>query len=219
MSLADLLPSVRVNGAAATRAVQANDLYVPPQGMRKRSADTMLITAIDLEKRQIVKTLGISGSAETVYVSPNNLYLASSRYELRAAGGTITTFDPYGAATDIHQIRLGENGMTFVASGSVDGVIGSDMDKAPFQFSEDGGRPARGEPVEFPVGRRLEESPHHPRAGRDDSGNCLEERFVHSQHLQPGTPRQARRVPAQHAFRRRPALRGHVQEDRSSIRG
>ena len=140
MSLADLLPSVRVNGAAATRAVQASDLYVPPQGMRKRSADTMLITAIDLEKRQIVQTLGISGSAETVYVSPNNLYLASSRYELRAAGGAITTFDPYGAATDIHQIRLGENGMTFVASGSVDGVIGSDMDKAPFQLSEDGGR-------------------------------------------------------------------------------
>ena len=140
MSLADLLPSVRVNGAAATRAVQASDLYVPPQGMRKRSADTMLITAIDLEKRQIVQTLGISGSAETVYVSPNNLYLASSRYELRAAGGAITTFDPYGAATDIHQIGLGENGMMFVASGSVDGVIGSDMDKAPFQLSEDGGR-------------------------------------------------------------------------------
>ena len=140
MSLADLLPSVRVNGAAAIRAVQAGDLYVPPQGMRKRSADTMLITAIDLEKRQIVQTLGISGSAETVYVSLNNLYLASSRYELRAAGGAITTFDPYGAATDIHQIRLGDNGMTFVASGSVDGAIGSDMDKAPFQFSEDGGR-------------------------------------------------------------------------------
>ena len=70
MSLADLLPSVRVNGAAATRAVQASELYVPPQGMRKRSADTMLITAIDLEKRQIVQTLGISGSAEAVYVSP-----------------------------------------------------------------------------------------------------------------------------------------------------
>jgi len=140
MSLADLLPSVRVNAGAATRAVQANELYAPPQGMRKRSADTMLVTAIDLEKRQIVQTLGVAGSAEAVYVSLNNLYLASSRYELRAPGGTITTFDPYGAATDIHQIRLGASGMSFVASGSVDGVIGSDMDKAPFQFSEDGGR-------------------------------------------------------------------------------
>ncbi len=140
MSLADLLPSVRVNGRAAVRAVQANELYVPPQGMRKRSADTTLITAIDLDKREAVQSLGIAGSAETVYVSQSNLYVASSRYELRAAGGTITTFDPYGAATDIHQIRLGESGMSFVASGSVDGTIGADMDKAPFQLSEDGGR-------------------------------------------------------------------------------
>src|SRR5262249_14882065 len=134
MSLADLLPSVRVNGGAAARAVQASELYAPPQGMRKRSADTTLITAIDLEKRQIVQSLGVAGAAETVYVSQSNLYVASSRYELRASGGTISAFDPYGAATDIHQIRLGESGMSFVASGSVDGTIGSDMDKAPFQL-------------------------------------------------------------------------------------
>jgi uncharacterized secreted protein with C-terminal beta-propeller domain len=140
MSLADLTPSLRVNGGAATRAVEAANYYVPPQGMRQRNADTVVVAAIDLEKRQIVQTLGIAGSAEAVYVSPTNMYLVSSRYELRTAAGTMTTFDAYGAASDIHQIRLGEEGMSFLASGSVDGTVGFDLEKAPFQLSEDAGR-------------------------------------------------------------------------------
>ena len=140
MSLADMVPSRRINAGAAQRAVEAGDMYVPPQGMLKRSADTLVVTAIDLGKREIVQTLGIAGAAEAVYVSPTNLYLVSSRYELRTSTGDITTFDPYGAASDIHQVRLSDTGMAIVASGSVDGVVGIDMERAPFQLSEHQGR-------------------------------------------------------------------------------
>ena len=140
MSLADLLPAMRLNGGSAQRAVQAADMYAPPQGMRKRTADTTLIVAIDLDKRQVVQTLGIAGAAETVYVSPGNLYLVSSRYDLRTSTGAMVLFDPYGAASDIHQVRLGDNGMSIVASGSVDGVVGTDIERAPFQLSEHQGR-------------------------------------------------------------------------------
>ncbi|MBC8023452.1 MAG: beta-propeller domain-containing protein [Burkholderiales bacterium] len=140
MTLADLVPAVRVNGAGPTRAVATKDLFVPPQGMRTPSADTVVVTAIDLAKRQIAQALAIAGRAESVYVSPSNLYLVSTRYELRNASGAMTTFDPYGAASDIHQIRLGADSMSFVASGSVDGVIGTSLERAPFQLSEDTGR-------------------------------------------------------------------------------
>lgn len=140
MSLADLIPAIRINGGSPQRAVQASNMFAPPQGMRQRSADTLLITAIDLEKRQIAQTLGIAGAAEAIYVSPGNMYLVSSRYELRTPAGAMTLLDPYGAASDIHQIALGETGMSVVASGSVDGVVGIDQERAPFQLSEYQGR-------------------------------------------------------------------------------
>ena len=140
MTLADLLPAVRVNGASTPRTPASRELFIPPQGVRSPSSDTTLITAIDLAKREVAQVLAIAGSAETVYVSPSNLYIVSSRYNLRTSTGNLTTFDPYGSASDIHQIRLGTDAMTFVASGSVDGAVGTDLEKSPFHLSEDAGR-------------------------------------------------------------------------------
>jgi uncharacterized secreted protein with C-terminal beta-propeller domain len=139
MALADLVPAVRVNGSAARR-VAPSEVFLPPQGVRAPSADTALVTAIDLSKREVAQVLAIAGSVETVYVSPANLYLVSSRYNLRTSSGAMTTFDPYGAASDIHQVRLGADAMAFAASGAVDGVVGSDLEKAPFHLSEDAGK-------------------------------------------------------------------------------
>ena len=139
MALADLLPAARVNGSAP-RSVAARELFLPPQGVRPPSSDTTLITAIDLARREVAQVLAIAGSVETVYVSPSNLYLVSSRYNLRTTSGAMTTFDPYGAASDIHQVRLGTDSMAFVASGSVDGVVGTDLEKAPFHLSEEAGK-------------------------------------------------------------------------------
>jgi uncharacterized secreted protein with C-terminal beta-propeller domain len=140
MSLADLSPVIRVNSGIGTRAVQAGSLFVPPQGQRKRSADTVLVTAIDLSRREIAQTLAIAGAIENVYVSQQNLYLMSSRYDLRGPNGVIATFDPYGAATDIHQVSLAATGMSIVASGSVDGTVGVDQERAAFQVSEYDGK-------------------------------------------------------------------------------
>ena len=115
-------------------------MYIPPQGVRSPSSDTTLITAIDLAKREVAQVLAIAGSADTVYVSPLNLYVVSSRYNLRTATGAMTTFDPSGSASDIHQIRLGTDAMSFVASGSVDGAVGTDLEKSPFHLSEEAGK-------------------------------------------------------------------------------
>jgi uncharacterized secreted protein with C-terminal beta-propeller domain len=139
MPLVDLVPKVRINGGGAA-TMDTKTLYAPPQGMRRPSADTVVVSAIDLDKRAIVQSLGIAGNAETIYVSPGNLYLVSARQELRTATGAMVTLDPYGAASDIHKIRLAPDGMKVVASGSVDGIVGTDLEKAPFQMSEDGAR-------------------------------------------------------------------------------
>jgi hypothetical protein len=48
--------------------------------------------------------------------------------------------EPPFYSTDIHQIRLAADAMTIVASGSIEGMLGYDADKAAFRLSEHQGR-------------------------------------------------------------------------------
>jgi uncharacterized secreted protein with C-terminal beta-propeller domain len=138
--LSDLLPKVRINGGDAAAAVAVTAIHAPPQGSRKPMADLILITAIDLGEPRIAQTLAIVGSAETVYASTTNLFVASSRYEVRDAFGLPLPVEPYLHLTDIHQIRLGAETMSIVGSASIEGILGYDVDKAAFRLSEHQGR-------------------------------------------------------------------------------
>ena len=82
-----LLPKVRVNGGTAAVAVTASSVFVPPQGARPPTAETTLVTAIDLDAPRIVQSLAIVGPVDTVYASLANLFVASSRYSLRDPRG------------------------------------------------------------------------------------------------------------------------------------
>lgn len=138
--LDDLLPKMRVDGGDAVGAVIPSAVYAPPQGSRSPLADMILVTAIDLAAPRIVQTMAIIGSIETAYASTGHLYLASSRVEYRTTMGALLSIEPPALRTDIHQIRLGADGMDIVASGSVEGFLGYDADKAAFRLSEHQGR-------------------------------------------------------------------------------
>ena len=71
--LADLLPRVRIDGGAPAPLLSTSSIFVPPQGARPPIADMILVTAIDLDEPRIVQSLGIVGTAETVYASTANL--------------------------------------------------------------------------------------------------------------------------------------------------
>jgi uncharacterized secreted protein with C-terminal beta-propeller domain len=138
--LSELLPKVRINGGDAAAAVAVTAVNAPPQGSRKPMADMIMVTAIDLSEPRIAQTLAIVGSAETVYASTTNLFVASSRYEWRDATGIPLPVEPGLYLTDIHQIRLGTDAMTIVGSASIEGILGYDVDKAAFRLSEHQGR-------------------------------------------------------------------------------
>jgi hypothetical protein len=131
---------MRINGGADTAAVAATSVYGPPLGSRRPVADMILVTAIDLGQPRVAQTLAIAGTVETVYASTTNLFVASSRYELRDPSGAILTVLPSFYLTDIHQIQLGTDGMRVAGSGSVEGFLGTDADKAAFRMSEYQGR-------------------------------------------------------------------------------
>ena len=138
--LSALLPSVRINGGEAAPLVQASAVFAPPQGARKPLADMVVITAIDLASPRIAQSIAIVGPVETVYASTTNLFVASSRYELRTSAGQILPVEPAIYLTDLHQIRLGTDAMSIVGSGTIEGYLGYDPDKAPFRLSELDGR-------------------------------------------------------------------------------
>ncbi|QJR14959.1 beta-propeller domain-containing protein [Usitatibacter palustris] len=137
--LAQLLPNVSINGGANVPLVDAASIFVPPQGDRVIPADMVVIYAIDLTNKRIAQSLAILGSAEAIYASTDNLYVASSRFTYRTWYGALLPPLTY-STTELHQIRLGAETMTLVGSGSVEGTLGTNMDKAAFRMSESAGR-------------------------------------------------------------------------------
>jgi hypothetical protein len=134
-----MLPKVRINGNAGTPVVGALSTYAPPQGAMKPLANLIVLTAIDLAAPRVVQSMALIGNVDTVYVSATHLYLASLRYELRNAIGVLAHEPPF-YVTDIHQVRLGPEGLAIVGSGAVEGVLGGDVDKAAFRLSEHAGK-------------------------------------------------------------------------------
>lgn len=138
--LEDLLPKMRINGVDAVAAVAPSAVHAPPQGSRSPLADMILVTAIDVASPRVVQTMAIIGTIDTAYASTANLYLASSRGEYRNTMGGLLPIEPAALRTDIHQIRLGADGMSIVASGTLEGFLGHEADKAAFRLSEHQGR-------------------------------------------------------------------------------
>jgi uncharacterized secreted protein with C-terminal beta-propeller domain len=138
--LEDLLPKMRINGADAVTAIAPSAVHAPPQGSRGPLADMILVTAIDIASPRVVQTMAIIGTVDTAYASTGNLYVASSRSEYRNLAGTLLQVEPPSLRTDVHQIRLGADAMSIVASGTLEGFLGYDVDKAAFRLSEHEGR-------------------------------------------------------------------------------
>ena len=136
-----LLPAARYASGAVGPLVGPAQVYAPPFGTRKITAELTTVTAIDLDRVEIAATLAIAGSIETLYASPDYLVLASSRWDTHApTTGTYLPEPPF-ARTDVHMVRLAATGMSVAGSGSVEGSIsGAGGDKAPFRLSESGGR-------------------------------------------------------------------------------
>ena len=126
-----------INGGGASPAVGATEVYAPPQGTRPVVADMIMVAAIDLAAPRIAQTLVILGGAEGVYTSLQNMYVATLRYTVRTLGGALVSSQQgYPIVTDIHQVALGAAAMTVVASGSVEGFLGSGDELPSFRMSE-----------------------------------------------------------------------------------
>jgi uncharacterized secreted protein with C-terminal beta-propeller domain len=138
--LSALVPKVAINGGMAVPLVDASNVYSPPQGARPPSAILTVVTAIELgASPRIAQSIAVVGNSDTLYASPANLYIATSRYASPSAvPGPLR--EPGYYLTDIHQLALGADAMSIAGSASLEGYLSFDSDKAPFRLSESNGR-------------------------------------------------------------------------------
>lgn len=138
--LAAFLPKASVDGGASTPLLTPATLFSPPPGIRRPVTNMIVVTAIDLAAPRIAQSLAIMGYGEAVYASPSNLFVASSRSDTLSASGLPVAALASFFITDIHQVRLGADAMSLAGTGSVEGMLDGNPDKAAFRLSDSRGR-------------------------------------------------------------------------------
>ena len=145
-TLSDLMPEYRhVRDGAVIGGnrslVDPGDCYLPADGSPIRSADIITVVAVDLDTMSISSTVCFVGASETLYVSLDSLYLASTRAQYTLGfggqGPSVVYRDPM-IETDLHKFDLADGQIRYRGSGVVDGHLGWNLARKPFRLSERG---------------------------------------------------------------------------------
>ena len=137
LSAAEILPTIRIDGAPAQPLVAESDCYVQT-GNASSQRQVTTITAFNLASSSLQRSSRcFLGGSQAIYMSPAAVYLASSRYfDYRS---NIVFAPPAGSKTDIHKFALAGQNIDYRGSGEVAGHFGWDADKNAYRMSEHNG--------------------------------------------------------------------------------
>lgn len=135
--LEDLLPDIRIDGNTVGKLVDSAATWLPPVLLNEESPDLVSIAAIDLRAPEAEpNALTVVGPTEAIYVSPDNLYLASTRNEYLTDLGNMVLEYPRLTYTDIHMLGLEPEGPAYSGSASVEGHLGYLQDRKSYRMGE-----------------------------------------------------------------------------------
>ncbi len=145
-TLVDLLPKISYDKEAFDQLVAAENCFIPPVAKDVTPDPSIItITAIQLDNPSQTDSTCIVGGSETLYMSPDSLYLATTRYEYqratvdRAIGVTDGVIFNPDHKTDIHKFSISGSKVTYKGSGDVTGHLGWHEDKKAYRMSEHNG--------------------------------------------------------------------------------
>ena len=135
-----ILPNVTITTATSTARAIAQPLMADTDcQLQAANASTAVqlttITAINLASPELARNSRcFLGGVNGLYMSAKNLYLATSRTDVVAKGGSLI----YGGVptTDIHKFGVSGMTITYRGSGSVNGHLGWDTGKTSYRMSE-----------------------------------------------------------------------------------
>lgn len=136
LKAADVLPTVSVNGGAAS-ALLPPDSCLAAVKPAEPSADVITLVGLNLAASTPTWSARcFAGATETFYMSPNNLYLATTRWTYTQGSTADAVLYPGDMATDIHQFALDGSGFSYQGSGTVQGHLGFDLNRKPWRLGE-----------------------------------------------------------------------------------
>lgn len=138
LSVQDFLPSYRTADGKSAPLVKAEDCYIQrqqpaaaPENYRYQGNSIVSVVAVDLNSPGFnFKSRCYVGNAETLYASPQALYLATTDYQYNQVQGARTN-------TNIHKFAFSGADIAYRGSGSVPGHLSGQ--EASFRFSEQDG--------------------------------------------------------------------------------
>ncbi|RZA05507.1 MAG: hypothetical protein EOO68_06470, partial [Moraxellaceae bacterium] len=114
-SLDKLLPNYTINGGASQPLNKESCLVPASAKSTEGHLNLINITTIDLSKQTLVNSVCINTNVEGVYSSLHNLYLGGSAPD---------KWEDWSGFSVIHQFKYTETGVSYVASGGVEGILG-----------------------------------------------------------------------------------------------
>jgi hypothetical protein len=137
LTAADLLPRMRRNGGAPEALLADTDCTLQAANA-SHSVQLTTVTVFNLASPTLAHSSRcFVGGSEALYMTPQSLYLATSRWELPDSPQQLLF--PQGMSTDIHRFALDGGTLTYRASGSVTGHLGWDRDRKSLRLSEHAG--------------------------------------------------------------------------------
>jgi hypothetical protein len=138
LKASDVLPTYRLNNGSPQPLLAETDCYV--QAANKSMAmDITVITVVDLKTTNLARTSRcFAGGTQALYMSRDNLYLATTRFGFLPFWRTALIFSE-DTQTDVHKFALANGTVSYRGSGSVQGHLGWDAQKSSYRFSEHNG--------------------------------------------------------------------------------
>jgi uncharacterized secreted protein with C-terminal beta-propeller domain len=136
--LPSILPRVIDSRDEVTALVQSKDCYLPVSAVDgSRNPSIVTITGISLKNPKNLTSTCFLGSSETVYMTTDALYLATTSwdYDVRALDNVV--YSPEHT-TAIHKFALTGGNIDYRGSGTVKGHLGWHEDKKSFRMGANG---------------------------------------------------------------------------------
>ncbi len=114
--LEKLLPEYTLDDGKPQPLIGADGCLVPANTTQTTgNLNLISVTAIDLAKHQLIKSVCVNSPVENIYTSNNNIYLVGSEYR---------NWESWKNFSVVHQLALSETGIHYAASGEVEGDLG-----------------------------------------------------------------------------------------------
>ncbi len=136
--LADLMPNVRYDNGVNEELLAARDCYITEASdSTNLYADLITLTVLDLNTSATENSRCFIGATETIFISQQAAYLATSQYNYSTGIDGMLAYDN-GYQTDVHKFLLHGATATYQGSEQVEGHLGWDQDKKSFRMGEQG---------------------------------------------------------------------------------